>query len=123
LPERSRRFSLARKARTLSHECLEGAALRIGALTDGGEATLRCKELGLNTTTLELPLGQYQGGLGDPLSAGHCAGIASKARRRRQGTPCLLERAFGILGVLSCLELAESMLELGESRLQTCVVG
>jgi len=39
-----------------------------------------------------------------------------------QRTTSLLERAFGVLRIFSCLELAEPVLQLGRLRVQRCIL-
>jgi hypothetical protein len=106
-------FSVTRNRSSLSHQGLEGATLRVGALTGGSETSLRRKELGLSGAARELPLGQHHRCAGDLLSPRNRACVLHRAGRCLQCPTRLLKGAFGVLCVLSHLELAEPVLKLG----------
>jgi len=110
-------LSAPRQRCAISHERLERTSLRVGAFTDSAVPALRCKELGLGFAASELPVRQDQGRIGDPSSSRCCARVFRRAGSTEHGEPGLLERAFGVLGVVARLELGESVGELCGPRL------
>jgi len=84
---------------------------------------LRREELGLGLSTSELPVRQDQGSIGDASSSRSRVRIFGRAGRTDYGATGLFERAFRVLGVFACLELAESVFELRGLRLGLDRVG
>jgi len=79
---------------------------------------LGCKKLCLGAPARKLTVGHHHGRLGDLSGSFGCARIAGRSRSSPQGLARLLERAFGVLGVFACFELAEPVLKLCGLRLR-----
>jgi len=81
------------------------------------------EELGLRLATSELPIRQQQSRIGDPSRPRSFARIFRRARSAQQRTTGLLERAFGVLGVVARLEVGQSVFELRGRRIGTDHIG
>ena len=87
------------------------------------EPTLRRKKLGLRLASRELTIGQHQRRRGDLARSPGRVPVRSRAGRRPQGAPRLLERPLGVLGVLTSIELGEAMLELCDLGVRPSLIG
>ena len=97
--------------------------MRVGALSHCGEAALRRKQPRLSAAPRELSLCQYHRRAGDLLSSQGRACVFDLSRCRPERAASLLERAFGVLRVLSRFELAKPVLKLRSLRTLRSIVG